>query len=127
MSSLFLSPTRTGTGGNNRNSNESSLIRDNSLTASSGGGSSISDIDKIDSEMKAVIENLEKSIDRLKGKSNDDKRLERCTHLIKKFSQQFVFFVTASFVIHIHNHKSNSVILFHINYFENNSVIVKFL
>jgi len=55
------------------------------VTASSGGSGS--DIDKIDSEMKAVIENLEKSISRLKGKSNDDKRLERCTQLIKKFTQ----------------------------------------
>ena len=41
--------------------------------------------EKIDLEMKGVIDNLEKSISRLKGKSNDAKRLERCTQLIKKF------------------------------------------
>ena len=43
-------------------------------------------IDKIDAEMNSVIENLEKSISRLKGKLNDEKRLERCTTLIKKFN-----------------------------------------
>lgn len=81
MSSSLLSP-------NSRSRQAAtSGVRDNSPTASSGGtNASISDIDKIDSEMKSVIENLEKSISRLKGKSNDDKRLERCTQLIKRFS-----------------------------------------
>ena len=45
-----------------------------------------SDMEKVDQEMNAVIENLEKSISRLKGKANDEKRLERCTQLIKKFA-----------------------------------------
>ena len=46
----------------------------------------VSGIDKIDLEMKSVVDNLEKSISRLKGKVNDEKRLERCTVLIKKFN-----------------------------------------
>ena len=44
-----------------------------------------SGIEKIDLEMRGVVDNLEKSISRLKGKVNDEKRLERCTVLIKKF------------------------------------------
>ena len=59
-------------------------LQDESATASSIGVAS--DIEKIDLEMKSVIENLEKSISRLKGKANDEKRLERCTQLIKKFT-----------------------------------------
>lgn len=39
---------------------------------------------RIDTEMKQVVENLEKSISRLKGKQNDEKRLDRCTQLIKR-------------------------------------------
>lgn len=79
---MLLSPNSRGGRGAS-----TSGIRDNSPTASSGGTNmTTSDIDKIDSEMKSVIENLEKSISRLKGKSNDDKRLERCTQLIKRFS-----------------------------------------
>ena len=46
----------------------------------------LTDMDKVDAEMRAVIDNLEKSISRLKGKSNDEKRLERCTQLIKKLA-----------------------------------------
>lgn len=58
----------------------------NSATASSSLGGAGGDIEKIDLEMKSVIDNLEKSISRLKGKTNDEKRLERCTQLIKKFT-----------------------------------------
>ena len=43
-----------------------------------------SPLDKMEIEMNSVIENLEKSISRLKGKQNDDKRLDRCTQLLKK-------------------------------------------
>lgn len=58
----------------------------NSATASSSLGGAGGDIEKIDLEMKSVIDNLEKSISRLKGKTNDEKRLERCVQLIKKFT-----------------------------------------
>lgn len=43
-----------------------------------------SELVRIDTEMKSVVDNLEKSISRLKGKQNDDKRLDRCTQLIKR-------------------------------------------
>lgn len=53
------------------------------MSASTQG---LTDMDRVEQEMRAVIENLEKSISRLKGKSNDEKRLERCTQLIKKLA-----------------------------------------
>lgn len=52
-------------------------------TASVAG---VTDIDKVEQEMVVVIDNLEKSISRLKGKVNDEKRLERCTQLLKKLA-----------------------------------------
>ena len=40
----------------------------------------------VEEELKSVIDNLEKSVFRLKGKAsaNDEKRLDRCTQLIKR-------------------------------------------
>lgn len=43
-------------------------------------------MEKIDAEIAGTIDNLEKSIERLKGKANDEKRLERCTTLLKRFA-----------------------------------------
>ncbi len=43
-----------------------------------------SELVRIDAEMQQVVDNLEKSISRLKGKQNDEKRLDRCTQLIKR-------------------------------------------
>lgn len=53
------------------------------MSASTQG---LTDMERVEQEMRGVIENLEKSISRLKGKSNDEKRLERCTQLIKKLA-----------------------------------------
>ena len=44
----------------------------------------LSPLDKVEEEIQSVIGNLEKSLSRLKGKQNDEKRLDRCTQLIKK-------------------------------------------
>jgi vesicle transport through interaction with t-SNAREs protein 1 len=42
----------------------------------------------MEEELKSVIDNLEKSVSRLKGKAsaNDEKRLERCTQLLKRLT-----------------------------------------
>jgi SNARE protein len=57
-----------------------------SIVSGSIGGGASSEIGKIESELKSVMDNLEKSLSRLKGKAsgNDEKRLDRCTQLLKR-------------------------------------------
>ena len=42
----------------------------------------------VEEELKSVLDNLEKSVSRLKGKAspNDEKRLDRCTQLLKRLA-----------------------------------------